>query len=307
MSPPLVTVLITTFRRPHFLQHAIDSVLKQTYRSIELIVVDDNGEGTPDQLETAEVVGRIQDPRLGYHALKHNAGPSAARNAGIAMAHGAYVAFLDDDDLMLPDKLDKQLQYMESHDDYGGCGSWLRRFYDNGFSFDVTPPDGIDVFMAVAKREQTYSTCTLFLKRQALLDVGMFDPEFRGLEDPELVMRFSLRYPFGIVEEVLTLVRTRDETESAEWHEKWQAKLLEKHEQDIGRLPPADKRQVYFNCYFNLSKKHLQNRNYRKAFQYFVRCKRPLKYSIQLVNSARVYMRKKRALRQERGDTLAAP
>jgi glycosyltransferase involved in cell wall biosynthesis len=297
MSETLVTVVITTYKRPDLLPYSIDSVLKQTYRSIELIVVDDNGEGTQDQLRTADVIESIADPRLSYHVLKQNSGPSAARNAGIIKASGIYVAFLDDDDLMLPEKIEKQIRYMQlKSEGCCGCGSWLRRFYENGFAFDVKPPDGIDVFLAAIKREQTYSTCTLMIKRTALLEIGMFDEEFRGLEDPELVTRLSLRYEFGIVEEVLTLVRTRDEVESADWHEKWSLKLIGKYEKEIGRLSPRVKREIYFNCYFNLVKKYLQNRKYKKAFHYFLCCGNPLKGAVQLISSTFVYIRKKRAV-----------
>ena len=298
MKEPLVSVVITTFRRAEFLPDAIESVLKQTYKNIELIIVDDNGEGTPDQLATAEAIERISDPRIRYHALKQNGGASSARNAGAMLANGTYVAFLDDDDLMLPEKIAKQVQYMNAHaDSHDGCGSWLKRIYDNGAEFDFTPPDGIDVFLAGIKREYTYSTCTLFFKRQAFIAVGMFDTSFRALEDPELVIRFALRYKYGMVEEILTHVRSRDETTDADWEEKWSLKLLEKYKKEIEDLPARDRREVYFSYYFNLSKKYLQKRNPKKAFHYFLRCKNPLKYAGQFITSGAAYLKRKRALK----------
>ena len=297
MDEALVTVVITTYKRPDLLPFSIGSVLEQTYSPIEVLVIDDNGAGTPDQLRSAEVVGGISDPRLSYYALEKNSGPSAARNAGILRARGEFVAFLDDDDLFLPEKIERQVSYMAAKSaDFCGCGSWLRRFYENGYAFDVTPPDGLDVFKAAIKREQTYSTCTLMIRRRTLIEVGMFDTEFRGLEDPELVMRLSLRYRFGIVEEVLTLVRTRDEIESAEWHEKWSLKLLAKYENEVGALPPEDRRDIYFTCYFNLVKKYLQNKKYSKALRYFWRCHSPFKCAVRLAGDAVTYARKKRAV-----------
>lgn len=299
MNDPLVTVVITTFRRAKFLSEAIESVLWQTYGNIELIVVDDNGEGTPDQLATALAVGRINDSRIKYRALKQNSGASAARNAGTIMANGFYVAFLDDDDIILPEKIEKQVQYMKAHDEScGGCGTWLKRIYPNGVEFELKPPDDINVFLAAIKREQTYQTSTFLFKRQALLDIGMFDTDFRGLEDPELIIRLSLRYHYGIVEEILTLVRSRDEKTVAESEEHWTLKLLAKFEKEIGDLPVRDGKEIYFLNYFNLSKKFLQSRKLKKAFHYFIRCKNPFKYAYRFVADAACYIIRKRAIRK---------
>ena len=199
MTDPLVSVVVTTFHRARFLPEAIESVLSQTYKNIELIIVDDNGEGLPDQLATQQAISKIDDPRIRYHALKQNAGASSARNAGVKIASGYYVAFLDDDDIILPEKIAKQVDYMNTHGaEYGGCGTWLKRTYNNGAEFEFKPPDGIDVFLAGIKREQTYQTSTFFFKRAALTDIGLFDETFRGLEDPELIIRIALRYKYGI-------------------------------------------------------------------------------------------------------------
>lgn len=300
MIDPLVTVVITTFRRAKFLPEAIESVLRQTYGNIELIVIDDNGEGTPDQLATAIAVGRMNDSRIRYRALKQNAGASAARNAGTMLANGFYVAFLDDDDIILPEKIAKQVQYMKSRDEScGGCGTWLKRIYPNGAEFAFKPPDGTDVFLAAIKRVQTYQTSTFLFKRQALLDIGMFDTAFRGLEDPELVIRLSLRYHYGMVEEILTLVRSRDEKTVAESEEHWTLKLLGKFEKEIGDLPSRDRKEIYFLNYFNLSKKFLQSRKLKKAVHYFMRCGNPFKYAYRFVADTVAYIIRKRAIRRD--------
>ena len=106
---PRVSVVIPTYNRRGYVQEAIDSVLAQTYEDFEVIVVDD---GSTD--DTREVVERIRDPRVHY-MYQSNAGRSAARNNGIAHSAGEYVAFLDDDDLYLPDKLASQVAFLEQH------------------------------------------------------------------------------------------------------------------------------------------------------------------------------------------------
>lgn len=104
---PRVSVVIPTYNRAQFIASAIESVLTQTFGDFELIVVDD---GSTDR--TSEIVTSISDPRLVF-VRQDNAGRSTARNRALALAKGAYIAFLDSDDLYLPGKLALQIQYMD--------------------------------------------------------------------------------------------------------------------------------------------------------------------------------------------------
>src|SRR5437867_450686 len=100
---PLVSVIIPCFEQGRFLSDAIDSVLAQTYRNTEIIVVND---GSTDN--TSEVAGRYGD-RVRYFDLPHS-GPSRPRNKGLCEARGEFVQFLDADDALLPTKLEKQVR-----------------------------------------------------------------------------------------------------------------------------------------------------------------------------------------------------
>jgi glycosyltransferase involved in cell wall biosynthesis len=101
---PTVSVIIPTYNRAHLIGRAIQSVLKQTYQDFEVIVVDD---GSIDNTE--EVVKKIQENRVYYYKHDKNKGGSAARNTGISLAKGEYIAFQDSDDEWLPEKLEKQI------------------------------------------------------------------------------------------------------------------------------------------------------------------------------------------------------
>lgn len=119
----LVTVIIPTYSRPKFLPRAIESVLSQTYPEIEIIVVDDNGEGTENQKYTEELIRNYIDNKQVVY-LKHdkNKNGSAARNTGFKYSHGDYIAFLDDDDQFLPTKIEKQVEKLEhSSANVGAC------------------------------------------------------------------------------------------------------------------------------------------------------------------------------------------
>lgn len=119
----LVSVIIPTYNRANLILQAVKSVLNQTYKNFEIIIVDD---GSSDNTE--DVINVIHDNRIRY--IKHaiNKGASAARNTGIREAKGKYIAFQDSDDHWLPDKLEKQVKRIENTPDHVGAvfgGYWI--------------------------------------------------------------------------------------------------------------------------------------------------------------------------------------
>lgn len=112
----MITVITPTYNRAEYLKTAVDSVLAQTYQDWELLVVDDNKPDSYARKATVEVMSHYSDPRIHYIQNEKNMGGAAARNVGIFQAKGEYVAFLDDDDMYLPDRLEVQLKQMLEHD-----------------------------------------------------------------------------------------------------------------------------------------------------------------------------------------------
>lgn len=115
----LVSVVIPTYKRQLELKRAIDSVLKQTYKNIEIIVIDDNGLGTEWNKKIESVIKSYNDKEnIRYIVNKKNLGGAETRNVGIENANGMYIAFLDDDDEYYPDKISKQVElFEESYDE----------------------------------------------------------------------------------------------------------------------------------------------------------------------------------------------
>lgn len=110
-----MTVITPTYNRVEYLGQAIESILSQTYKNIEYIIVDDNKVGSETRQKTEEIVRSYDDSRIRYIQNVQNLGGAKARNVGIFEAKGDYIAFLDDDDLYLPDKIEVQIAQMTAN------------------------------------------------------------------------------------------------------------------------------------------------------------------------------------------------
>ena len=112
----MITVITPTYKRHQYLKNAVESVLVQTFSDFEYIIVDDNPADSEERRLTEKVVRSISDSRIHYIQNEKNMGGAAARNVGIFQAKGDYIAFLDDDDMYLPDRLEVQYKQMVEKD-----------------------------------------------------------------------------------------------------------------------------------------------------------------------------------------------
>jgi len=198
MNRPKVSVIIPTYNRCALLHEAIASVLEQTFKDLELIVVDD---GSTD--ETRDVVMSFDDPRIRY-LFQANRGVSAARNWGVASSRGGLIAFLDSDDVWLPEKLETQVSYLEKHPGISICQTeeiWIR----NGVR--VNPAEKHRKFSGWIFRECIplciVSPSAVMLTREAFDRLGGFDEDLPACEDYDLWLRASLRYEIHTLPEAL--------------------------------------------------------------------------------------------------------
>ena len=184
----VVSVIIPVYNGERFLAEAIDSVFAQVYRPIEVIVVDD---GSDDR--SAEIARSYADVRV---LSQGNSGLAAARNAGIAVATGAFIAFLDADDVMLPTNLRIQVDYMHDHPEVGcTLGAWENFGAPVDDKWQVDPPPRPDGPIDVASREALEHLrgggigLALVVRRSALDVVGYFDTSFDFAEDLDWLFR----------------------------------------------------------------------------------------------------------------------
>ena len=175
---PLISVVIPTFNYGTYIAACLDSVIAQTYKKLEIIVVDD---GSTD--DTASIVAAYPDVRYVY---QENAGVSAARNKGLALAKGEYVAFIDADDYWAVDKLSKQIDFMEKNREYGIVFTSQQNFLDN----DYVKTNAKAIF--VSEREVKVAIQSALIRKEVFHKNGVFKEELKYSEDTEWVMRVRL-------------------------------------------------------------------------------------------------------------------
>lgn len=120
---PKISVIMTTYNtKEEYLRESVESIFAQSYENFELIIIDDGSTNN-----TKDIIKSYDDWRITYH-YQTNKGISAARNLGTKLAQGEYIAVMDSDDIALPDRLKKEIEFLESHPDYSLVGSWFEQF-----------------------------------------------------------------------------------------------------------------------------------------------------------------------------------
>jgi glycosyltransferase involved in cell wall biosynthesis len=232
---PLVTVIIPTRDRPELLQRAVASVLAQTCADFEVIVVDDGSGEASDPAEAA------RDPRR--RVLRHAAprGAAAARNTGLSAARGDFVAFLDDDDVWLPEKLARQLEaFATGEPDLGlvYCGSL--KFSDvSGRVISQSPARPLREGVVDFLRSTRFGTSVPLIRRRCLDEVGGFDESLPGTQDRDLWIRLAQRFRFDCVSDVLVEQHVHGPQITADLPRKVEARtrLLEKYRDELEAHP----------------------------------------------------------------------
>ena len=198
---PTVSVILPTYNRAHAISRAIQSVLNQTYRDFELVVVDD---GSTDNTES--VVKDFGDPRIRYIRCEQNRGGSAARNIGIKAAEGEFIAFQDSDDEWMQEKLKKQMSIFERASLHVGVVyTGFYRIKNNDKTYiptsDIKISEG-NIHDQLLKGNFV-STPTAIVRAECFKRAGLFDERLPRLQDWELFIRISDYYIFRFLNEPL--------------------------------------------------------------------------------------------------------
>jgi len=218
MNNDYVSVIIPVYNNVLYLGEAVESVLKQSYTNYEIIIVDDGS--------TEDIAGSIQqyldvNENIRY-VRQENKGPGPARNAGIRMAKGKWIAFLDADDIWMPEKLEKQITFLREHPNTFVTGAM--QGLDGRSGVPVLSED-IQCFTHLATKAETFTNLlkipylcavcglgSLIISRDMLNDVGLFDESFHTVEDDDLIFRLFRKYSLHAIADVVLLRRKHGES-----------------------------------------------------------------------------------------------
>lgn len=196
-----MSVIIPVYNREDTIARAVNSVLQQTYKKIEVIIVDDCSNDS-----SVNIVKKYDDPRIKLICLPQNYGANYARNRGIENAEGELIAFQDSDDEWVKDKLDKQVKYM-LHQNLEA--SFCPYILFDGKQSKIVPSDfeNIDLYTTQLKeklkRGNVVGTPTLVVRRDVFSRIGMFDEKMARLQDYEFMLRLVKKYQVGYIAEPL--------------------------------------------------------------------------------------------------------
>ena len=273
MVEKVVSVIIPTYKGSDTIPIVVQSVLNQTYTNKEIIVVDDNGEGTPAQKETEKELKKFIDSNeIIYLKHKVNKNGSAARNTGIRVSKGEYLAFLDDDDIWFPEKLKKQIDVFETLDDsYGlvycggynvnleGCGApKVSKFLQGDIMYDLLIGN-ID-----------FNSSMFVIRRNVLDEVKEFDESYKRLQDWEFCTRILYKYKgYGIKEYLIAKYRAQRNNPSTP------EKLLNIYEHYLNKikyilndLGEKKTRKIKAKVYRRISLEYFKHKNIKMAFEF---------------------------------------
>lgn len=198
---PLVSVVIPTYSRKSLVIRAIKSVLAQSYQNLECIVIDDcSTDGTLDALTELS----YQDDRLRVVSHLQNRHASAARNTGITAARGELIAFLDDDDTWLPDKLEKQVKHLyEAPAEVGMIYCWFDIYRDQEIVGTRRPKLRGYIFDELLTSQPLGNASTLLVRQEVIDKIGRFDENLPRGNDSDFIRRVGQSYKIDLVPEVL--------------------------------------------------------------------------------------------------------
>ena len=243
---PLVTVIIPTYNRANLAIEAVESVLNQTYTHVEVIVVDD---GSTDN--TREVINAIPDDRVRY-IYQDNARQAAARNNGMRAARGEYIAFLDSDDLFLPEKLAKQVDYLQKHPQIDFLYTGYIKAIEEANERREYPATlfGQPVFEILLRTE--IATPSVIMTRAAIDKAGYFDETLPGVEDLEYWARVAKHVEIASLPEPTIEIRVNSFNPNRFVRRRLNNTLiaLETVFRDNPNLSWLERRKLYANAYF---------------------------------------------------------
>ena len=213
MNNPLVSIIIPTYNRSKYLQRAIESSLKQTYTNIEIIVIDDNSNYDP-----LAIIEGFKDTRIKYYKNSINRGSVFSRNRGLSICSGDYVNFLDDDDEILPPKIELQIaKFKESTVENLGVVSCDMEYKRKDINMLKENHLKGNIYKKLLRQYCIYGIHSMLIKREFTPN---FDLNLKSNQDYDLSIRLARKCNFDYVPKKLAITNTSENQISFDYRKK---------------------------------------------------------------------------------------
>lgn len=208
----MVTVLLPVYNGEKYLSEAIESILNQTFTNFEFLIIND---GSADRTE--EIILGYTDPRINYVKNEQNIKLIATLNKGLALAKGKYIVRFDADDIAMPNRIEKQVAFMESNPDIGICGSGVYSMIDDRVVIYPETDEQIRLRMLMAN---PFSHPTMIIRREVIEQSGLkFEPQYLHIEDYAFWYHMSQHCKTHNLPEPLIKYRVHENQVSSQYQE----------------------------------------------------------------------------------------
>ena len=199
MKNPKVTVLMSVYNGEKYLQEAIDSILGQTFKDFEFLIVND---GSTDKTE--EILKSYNDPRIKIIDNEKNIGLTKSLNKGLKLTRGEYIARMDADDVSMPERLEKEVVFLDNNKNMGLVGTYYFETNENGKVLYITRP--LNDSKALKEKLlmiNQFGHGSVMFKKECIEKVGLYRREFKSAQDYDLWLRISEKYNIANLPEPL--------------------------------------------------------------------------------------------------------
>lgn len=266
MNHPLISVIIPTYNGAKNIKRAITSALNQTYPNIEVIVVDD---ASTDN--NVEIIESIKDKKLKLLKHKVNKNGSAARNTAIRASKGEYLALLDDDDEWLPEKLSKQLEYLNTKNskEWKGVVCGRLRETNGQIKRKFTPKEG-DLSKDILMMEVAMSIGSTFLfHKDVINEIGLFDEKYLRHQDLEFMLRYLRKFKLASLKDCLIRKYVISGNPSGEKLLGVKQFFLSDFKEDIEKFGRKTANQIYARQWLQVSKHFALDGDFKNTIKYY--------------------------------------
>jgi glycosyltransferase involved in cell wall biosynthesis len=244
---PKVTVLMSVYNGQQYLREAIESILSQTFKDFEFLIIDDHSAD-----ESVSIIESYGDKRIRLIKNDKNLGLAASLNKGISLAKGEYIARMDHDDISLPNRLEEQVRYMDEHFEIGVCGAWFV-FCGDTLSVVVRHPTEHAEIKAELFWRNVIAHPTVMMRKSVFLENGLlYNESFDKAQDYDLWVRAAQKIQLANIPQVLLRYRVHSESGSVAYTEVSKFATLRTREMQVpflGIVPSDEERMLHGTIY----------------------------------------------------------